>query len=175
MAGSLNKVMLIGNLGADPEIRNTPGGAQVANFRVACTENWTDQAGQKQERTEWVTIVAWRKQAEIAQKYLRKGSKVYVEGKLQTRSWEDKNGGGKRYATEVLCDHFLMLDGRPQGGGEGGYEGGAGGGYGGGNRAPARGASMGASDDYADYSQSAPAAGGASAGGGAAPDDDLPF
>ena len=96
MAASLNKVMLIGNLGADPEIRNTPGGAQVANFRVACTENWTDQSGQRQERTEWVTIVAWRKQAEIAQRFLRKGSRVYVEGKLQTRTWEDKNGGGKR-------------------------------------------------------------------------------
>ncbi len=115
MAGSLNKVMLIGNLGSDPEVRNTPAGAAVATFRVACTESWKDQSGQKQERTEWVTIVAWRQQAEIAQKYLRKGSKVYVEGKLQTRQWEDKNGGGKRYATEVLCDHFMMLDGRPGG------------------------------------------------------------
>jgi single-strand DNA-binding protein len=168
MAGSLNKVMLIGNLGADPEIRNTPGGAQVANFRVACTENWTDQAGQRQERTEWVTIVAWRKQAEIAQKYLHKGSKVYVEGKLQTRSWEDKNGGGKRYATEVLCDYFLMLDGRPQGGGEaGGYEPRAATSAG---RAPARSAGMGAADEYPDYAPQAP-----SGGGGSAADDDLPF
>lgn len=112
MASSLNKVMLIGNLGADPEIRATPNGAQVANFRVACSETWKDANGQKQERTEWVTIVAWRAQAEIAAKYLHKGSKVYVEGKLQTRSWEEKNGGGKRYATEVLCDRFMMLDGR---------------------------------------------------------------
>jgi len=168
MAGSLNKVMLIGNLGADPEIRNTPGGAQVANFRVACTENWTDQAGQRQERTEWVTIVAWRKQAEIAQKYLHKGSKVYVEGKLQTRSWEDKNGGGKRYATEVLCDYFLMLDGRPQGGGEGGgYEPRAAASAG---RAPARSAGMGAADEYPDFAPQAPAS-----GGGSAADDDLPF
>lgn len=116
MAGSLNKVQLIGNLGADPEVRSTPNGAQVATFRVACSESWKDQSGQRQERTEWVTVVAWRQQAEIAQKYLRKGSKVYVEGKLQTRTWEDKNGGGKRYATEVLCDRFLMLDGRPSGG-----------------------------------------------------------
>jgi len=113
MAGSLNKVMLIGNLGADPEVRNTPNGSQVANFRVACTEIWTDQAGQRQERTEWVTVVAWKKLAEVAQKYLRKGSKVYVEGKLQTRQWEDKNGGGKRYATEVQCDELKMLDAPP--------------------------------------------------------------
>ena len=118
MAGSLNKVQLIGNLNSDPEIRSTPSGSQVANFRVACSESWKDQSGQRQERTEWVTCVAWRAQAEIAQKYLRKGSKVYVEGKLQTRTWEDKNVGGKRYATEVLVDRFLMLDGR-QGGGEG--------------------------------------------------------
>lgn len=112
MATSLNKVILIGNLGSDPEIRATPNGSQVANFRIACTESWKDQSGQKQERTEWATIVAWRQQAEIAAKYLRKGSKVYVEGKLQTRTWEDKRGGGKRYATEVLCDRFMMLDGR---------------------------------------------------------------
>ena len=174
MAGSLNKVMLIGNLGADPEVRATPNGAQVANFRVACTETWKDQSGQRQERTEWVTIVAWRQQAEIAQKYLRKGSKVYVEGKLQTRQWEDKNGGGKRYATEVLCDNFIMLDGRPGGGEGGGYEGGAPAArpaYGGGAaRGPARSSGMGAAsgpDDFGDYSPAAPSA--------AAADDDLPF
>jgi len=175
MAGSLNKVMLIGNLGADPEVRNTPSGAQVANFRVACTENWKDASGQRQERTEWVTIVAWKGLADIAQKYLRKGSKVYVEGKLQTRQWEDKNGGGKRYATEVLCDNFIMLDGRPGGNEGGGFEGGssrgnygagapAGGGFGGG-RAPAR-SSMGAASEPDDFSHSAPPAGA---------DDDLPF
>lgn len=118
MAGSLNKVMLIGNLGADPEVRNTPNGLQVANFRVACTESWTDQSGQRQERTEWVTVVAWKKLAEVAQKYLHKGSKVYVEGKLQTRSWEDKNGGGKRFATEVQCDQLTMLDAPPSRGGQ---------------------------------------------------------
>ena len=112
--------------------------------------------------------MAWRKQAEIAQKYLHKGSKVYVEGKLQTRSWEDKNGGGKRYATEVLCDYFLMLDGRPQGGGEaGGYEPRAATSAG---RAPARSAGMGAADEYPDYAPQAP-----SGGGGSAADDDLPF
>lgn len=112
MAGSLNKVLIIGNLGSDPEVRSTPNGAQVATFRVACSESWKDQSGQRHERTEWVTCVAWRQVAEIAQRYLHKGSKVYVEGKLQTRSWEDKNGGGKRYATEVLVDRLLMLDGR---------------------------------------------------------------
>lgn len=115
MAGSLNKVMLIGNLGSDPEVRNTPNGATVANFRLACTESWKDQSGQKQERTEWVTVVAWRQQAELAKRFLRKGSRVYVEGKLQTRQWEDRNGGGKRYATEVLCDRFMMLYGKPAG------------------------------------------------------------
>jgi len=170
MAGSLNKVMLIGNLGADPEVRNTPNGAMVANFRVACTESWKDQSGQKQERTEWVTIVAWRQSAEIAQKYLRKGSKVYVEGKLQTRQWEDKNGGGKRYATEVLCDRFMMLDGRPGGGEGGGYEGGSGYAGGGAARGGARSSGMGAAsgpDDFGDYSAPAPASSGA--------DDDLPF
>lgn len=113
---SLNKVMLIGNLGADPEVRSTPNGSQVATFRVACTESWKDQSGQRQERTEWVTVVAWKKQAEIAQKFLRKGSRVYVEGKLQTRTWDDKATGAKRYATEVLCDHFIMLDGVPKDG-----------------------------------------------------------
>jgi len=127
MAGSLNKVLLIGNLGADPEIRSTPGGAQVANFRIACTESWTDQGGQKQERTEWVTCVAWRKTAELVQRFLRKGSKVHVEGKLQTRSWDDKNGGGKRYATEVVVDNVIFLDGPNRGGERGGHGGNDGG------------------------------------------------
>jgi single-strand DNA-binding protein len=161
MAGSLNKVMLIGNLGADPEIRNTPNGAQVANFRIACTENWTDQSGQRQERTEWATIVAWRKQAEIAQKYLRKGSKVYVEGKLQTRQWEDKNGGGKRYATEILCDYFIMLDGRPQGDGAG-FDAGGGGGR------TARSTGMGRTEGPSDFGDYTPPA-------STGMDDDLPF
>lgn len=167
MAGSLNKVMIIGNLGRDPEVRATPNGAQVATFSVACTETWKDHDGQKQERTEWVTVVAWRQQAEIAAKYLRKGAKVYVEGKLQTRQWEDKNGGGKRYATEVLCDRFMMLDGRPGGQGDGAD-------YPGRNPTyqPAANASKGGqrggrteTPDYPDY-------GGAQSQGG---DDDLPF
>jgi single-strand DNA-binding protein len=119
MANSLNKVMLIGNLGANPEVRSTPGGATVANFRVACTERWKDKdSGQQQERTEWVTIVVWRGLAETVQKYLRKGSKVYVEGKLQTRSWDDKATGAKRYATEVLGDTVMFLDGANRNNGE---------------------------------------------------------
>lgn len=115
MGASLNKVHLIGNLGQDPEVRSTPNSQQVATFRIACTESWKDQSGTKQERTEWVTIVAWRKLAEIAQKYLRKGSQVYIEGKLQTRSWDDKATGGKRYATEILADEIKMLGGKPEG------------------------------------------------------------
>lgn len=115
MAQSLNRWTGIGNLGADPEIRSTPNGAKVANFRAACSESWKDQSGQRQERTEWVTCVAWKVTAEIVEKYVRKGSKVYVEGKLQTRTWEDKNGGGKRYATEVLVERIMMLDGRQVG------------------------------------------------------------
>lgn len=115
MATSLNRATFIGNLGADPEVRSTPGGQQVANFRIACSESWKDGNGAKQERTEWVNIVAWRKLAEIAQKYLRKGSQIYVEGKLQTRTWEDKAGGGKRYATEILADEIKMLGGKPEG------------------------------------------------------------
>ena len=112
MARSINKVIVLGNLGADPEVRTTPSGATVASFTVACSEQWKDKDGQKHEKTEWVKCIAWRGTADIAQRYLRKGSKVYVEGKLETRSWEDKNGGGKRYATEVLVDRIMMLDGR---------------------------------------------------------------
>lgn len=117
----LNKCMFIGRLGADPEVRETPN-AQVANMRIAVTDTWKDKNGQKQESTEWVPCVAWRKQAEIAQRFLRKGSKIYVEGKWKTRSWEDKNGGGKRYTTEVEVDRFEMLDGKPSEGGQGGYD-----------------------------------------------------
>ena len=109
----VNKVILIGNIAADPEVRTTPQGATVANLRLAVSETWKDQQGQRNEKTEWVNLVLWRQQAEIAQKHLRKGSKVYAEGKLQTRSWDDKQTGAKRYATDVVVDHFQMLDGRP--------------------------------------------------------------
>lgn len=107
----INKVILIGNLGADPEMRYTPQGAAVCTFNMATNETWTDTAGEKQERTEWHRIVAWRRLAEFCSEYLKKGSKIYVEGRLQTRSWEDQNGV-KRYATEIVARDIQMLDSR---------------------------------------------------------------
>lgn len=106
--GSLNKVMVIGNLGKDPEIRVIPSGAKVANFSIATTESYTGKDGQKQDKTEWHNIVMWRGLAEIAEKYLRKGSQVYVEGKLSTRSWDDQSGN-KKYITEIITDNLVML------------------------------------------------------------------
>jgi len=103
MARSLNKVLLIGNLGADPELRYTPSGVPVATFRVATNETWRDVDGNLQERTEWHTIVVWRKLAELSVDLLKKGSKVYVEGRLQTRTYEDKNGI-RRSVTEIVAD-----------------------------------------------------------------------
>jgi single-strand DNA-binding protein len=106
--GSLNKVQLIGNLGKDPEVRAIPSGAKVANFSIATTETYTGKDGQKSDKTEWHNIVLWRGLAEVAEKYLRKGSQVYIEGKLQTRSWDDKDGQ-KRYTTEIIADNLVML------------------------------------------------------------------
>ena len=111
--GSVNKVILIGNIGSDPEVKTTPSGVQVANFSLATTESWTDKAGERQERAEWHRLVLWRKLAEIAGQYLKKGAKIYIEGKLQTRSWEDQSGQ-KRYTTEVVVDQLEMLDGKGQ-------------------------------------------------------------
>ncbi len=124
MARSLNKVMLIGNLGKDPEMRYTPAGVPVASFSMATSESWRDQDGNTQERTEWHNIVAWRKLAEICSEYLKKGKKVYIEGRIQTRSYDDKNTGQKRYMTEIIADNMIMLDGGGGGmrGGEGGQE-----------------------------------------------------
>lgn len=113
---ALNKVMLIGNLGRDPEVRMTPAGAKVASFSIAVTERFKDRNGQQQEKTEWVNIVLWRRQAEIAEQYLRKGSSIYIEGKLQTASWDDPNGQ-KRYKTEVVGSNFQMLGARGGAGG----------------------------------------------------------
>jgi single-strand DNA-binding protein len=114
MAG-VNKVILIGNLGADPEVRHLQNGASVANFRIATSETYKDKTtGERREQTEWHSIVAWRGLAEITEKYLRKGTKVYVEGKLRTRKWQDKDGI-ERYTTEVHADEMTMLD-RPGGG-----------------------------------------------------------
>ncbi|MFT5376516.1 MAG: single-strand DNA-binding protein [Candidatus Latescibacterota bacterium] len=132
MARGVNKVILIGNLGGDPEVRFTPDGTAVANFSLATSESWKDRSGERQERTEWHRLVLWRQLAEIAKNYLRKGSKIYVEGKLQTRSWDDQSGQ-KRYTTEVVVNEMEMLDSREGGGGGGGAgSSGSGGGGGGG-------------------------------------------
>lgn len=149
----VNKVILIGNLGQDPEVRYTPNGVAIANLRLATSESWKDQQGQTQERTEWHRVVMYRRLAEIAGEYVKKGSKVYIEGKLQTRKWQDKDGQD-RYTTEIVADEMQMLDGRPgagdgaprQGGGQYNQQpsynqappaqnyGGGGSNYGGGNR-----------------------------------------
>jgi len=107
--------MLIGNLGKDPELRYTSSGVPVGTFSVATNEQWKDSEGNAQERTEWHNIVTWQKLAEICAEYLKKGSKVYIEGRLQTRSWEDKNTGQKRYTTEIVANDMIMLD--PKGSG----------------------------------------------------------
>jgi single-strand DNA-binding protein len=115
MAGkSLNKVLLIGNLGKDPELRYTPGGQAVATFSLATSDSWKDKDGNQQERTEWHNIVAWQRLAEICGEYLKKGKKIYLEGRIQTRNYEDKEGV-KRYFTEIIADELIMLDGRPGG------------------------------------------------------------
>jgi single-strand DNA-binding protein len=111
----VNKVILIGNLGRDPEVRYTQGGSAVATLNIATSDSWTDQSGQKQERTDWHRVVVWRRLAEIAKEYLSKGNRVYIEGRIQTRSWDDKEGN-KRYTTEIVANQMLMLGGR--GGGD---------------------------------------------------------
>lgn len=120
MAG-VNKVILIGNLGSAPEVKTTAGGQQVANFSLATSEVYVDKGGQKQEKTEWHRIVLWGKQAELAGRYLQKGSQIYLEGKLQTRSWDDQQTGQKKYSTEVVGFQMTFL-GKPQGNGSGGQQ-----------------------------------------------------
>jgi single-strand DNA-binding protein len=157
MARGVNKVILVGNLGADPETRAMPSGSSVANLRIATTESWRDkQSGEQQERTEWHRVALFGRLAEIAAEYLHKGSQVYIEGSLRTRKWQDKQGN-ERYTTEIVASEMQMLGGR---GGAGG--GGAGAGAGAAPREPA-----------ADISPS----GGSSGGGGEREDfdDDIPF
>ena len=180
MAGSLNKVMLIGNLGADPEIRSFQNGGKVANLRIATSETWKDRnTGERQERTEWHTVAIFSEGlVNVVERFLKKGSKVYIEGKLQTRKWQDQNGQD-RYSTEVVLRGFdgtlTMLDGAQGGGGGGGYGGGqrgggSGGGYGG--------ASGGGNDQGGGWNQGGGGSGGGSGGGGASYDDledDIPF
>ena len=127
MAGSLNKVMIIGNLGQDPEVRSFQNGGKVCNLRIATTESWKDKDGSKQERTEWHRVVFFGKIAEIAGQYLRKGSKVYIEGRLQTRKYTDKDGI-ERYATDIIAENMQMLGGRQGMGGGDSMGGGMGGG-----------------------------------------------
>jgi len=155
MPGGVNKVILVGHLGADPDMRYTPSGQGVCEMRIATSESWNDKNGQRQERVEWHRIVVWGKRAEVCSKYLSKGRQVYVEGRIQTRSWDDKDGN-KRYMTEIIAQDVQFLGG---GGRDGGRD----------NRAsdpppPTEGDFAGA---YAN------AAGGGGGGGG--PDDDIPF
>ena len=118
---SVNKVILVGNLGRDPEVRYMASGEAVCNFSIATTDTWKDKNGQKQERTEWHNIVMYRRLAEIAGEYLKKGRPVYIEGRLQTRKWQDKNGQD-RYTTEIIADQMQMLGGRDSSGMGGGYD-----------------------------------------------------
>lgn len=122
MARGVNKVILIGNLGQDPDVRFLPSGNPVANLRIATTDSWTDkQSGQRQERTEWHSVVLFNKLAEIAQQYVKKGSRIYIEGRLQTRKWQGQDGQD-RYSTEIVASDMQMLDSRSgQGGGGAGY------------------------------------------------------
>ncbi|WP_331561080.1 single-stranded DNA-binding protein [Chlorobium sp.] len=120
MAKGLNKVMLIGHLGNDPELRTTASGQSVGNFTVATSESFKDASGNWQDRTEWHRIVVWGKLAEICSQYLKKGRQVYIEGRLQTRSWDDSKSGEKKYATEIVCTDMQMLgSAKEQGGGYG--------------------------------------------------------
>jgi single-strand DNA-binding protein len=144
----VNKVILVGNLGRDPELRSTPSGQPVASFSLATTRRWRDKAGQRQEQTEWHNIVVWGKQAEIAGQYLTKGKQIFLEGRLQTRSWDDKQSGEKKYRTEIVCDNFQMLG--TKGGGDadhGGHTAGTGSGSGGGPSYDAGGPSYGGGED----------------------------
>ncbi len=165
MAGSLNKVMLIGNLGADPEIRSFQNGGKVCNLRIATSETWKDRDGQRQERTEWHSVAIFSEGlVRVCENYLRKGSKVFIEGQLQTRKWQDQNGQD-RYSTEVVLRGFngtlTMLDGRGEGGGGGGgnwnqggggSSGGSGGGWnqGGGGSGGSSGGSSGGGSNFGD-------------------------
>jgi single-strand DNA-binding protein len=112
---SLNKVMLIGNLGRDPEIRFTPDGSQVASFSIATTESWTDKSGNRQEKTEWHNIVAWAKLADLSKRFLQKGRQVYIEGRIRSREWDDRDGN-KRRTTEIIASNMVLLGSKPQGG-----------------------------------------------------------
>jgi single-strand DNA-binding protein len=153
MAKSVNKVILIGNLGKDPEMKYTPGGMPVARMTLATNERFKDKEGNWQDRTEWHNLVAFQRTAEIVRDYVKKGSQLYIEGKIQTRSWDDKESGQKKYRTEILVNELTLLGGRGEGGSAGG------------------GRSNTASFDRTP----APATGGDDFGGQGITDDDIPF
>ena len=132
----VNKVILVGNLGRDPEVRTTPSGQNVASFTLATSPQWKDKDGSRQEQTEWHNVVVWGRLAEVAGQYLTKGKQVFMEGSIQTRSWEDKTSGEKKYRTEVVADNFQMLGSRGDSGMGGRAPRGAGGGNGGHAPAP---------------------------------------
>jgi single-strand DNA-binding protein len=129
MARSVNKIILLGNVGKDPEFRATAGGTSVANFSLATTDRTKDQAGNWTDRTEWHNLVAFQRTAEIVRDYVKKGSKLYIEGKIQTRSWDDKTSGEKKYRTEVLINELVLLSGKSESGSEAGYSRGGGSSY----------------------------------------------
>jgi single-strand DNA-binding protein len=158
MAGGVNKVILVGNLGADPDMRYTPSGQGVCELRLASSESWNDKNGQRQERTEWHRIVVWGKRAEVCSKYLSKGRQVYVEGRIQTRTYDDKDGN-KRYITEIIAADVQFLGGGGREGAQGGRSGGRS------DEAPP--------PSDADFGGGAGYGGGGGGGGG--PDDDIPF
>jgi single-strand DNA-binding protein len=160
MARGVNKVILVGNLGADPETRSMPSGMTVTNIRIATSESWKDKSsGAQQERTEWHSVALFGRLGEIAAEYLRKGSQVFVEGKLRTRKWQDKQGND-RFTTEIIADNMQMLGGRAGGGGPGG----------GTDRGPAERAGSASAPPRDDYDQTP-----APAGGKDDFDDDIPF
>ena len=177
MAGSVNKVIIVGNLGRDPEVRSFPNGGKVCNLRIATSENWRDRnTGERKERTEWHSVAIFSEPlAKIAEQYLRKGSKVYIEGQLETRKWQDQSGQD-RYTTEIVLRPYrgelTLLDGRDGGGGGGGGQGayddgGYGGGYGGGGSSGGYGGGSGGSGGGS--------GGGQSGGGRPDLDDEIPF
>lgn len=159
MAGrSVNKVVLLGRLGKDPEVKYTPQGTPVAKFTLATNERFKDKSGEWQDRTEWHNVTAWQRTAEIVGEYLKKGSQVYIEGSLRTHSWDDKTSGQKKYMTEIVVNELILLGGRGEGSGGGDYS-----------------SSRGASSGGNNFDQRVPEPEHAAAGSGPITDEDIPF
>lgn len=174
---SVNKVIIVGNLGRDPEVRYSPEGSAICNLSLATTSQWKDKAsGEKREETEWHRVVMYNRLAEIAGEYLKKGRAVYVEGRLKTRKWQDKDTGADRYSTEIVADQMQMLGGRDEGGGGGGYGGGAGGGFDDGSQQQQRPARSAPAQQRPAPARQAPAQGSNNNAANLADmDDDIPF